>query len=109
MKSAFQIAGVCGLAVLAGCMAVKPEIRQASVAARFDSANPPEAFARCAAAALPNFKLDQEEDGTWSLIRKDGIVLLSRWDFFQTNQGSQAELRNGAGDEAGAAEVRACA
>lgn len=94
---------------LAGCVAVKPEIRQPNVAARFDSAKTAEAFARCASGALPAFRLDQAEDGTWSLIRKEGIVLLSRWDFFPANAGSQAELRNGASDDGGADLVRACA
>lgn len=97
------------LPALAGCAVVKHQLTDPNVAARYDSAKAAEAFARCAADQLaPPFVLDQL-GGAWTLIRKDGIKVVSRWDFFPTNNGSQAELRNGAPDQAGAAEVLACA
>lgn len=93
---------------LGGCVAVKQQLIDPNVAARYDSAKSPEAFARCASAALPEFRLEQT-GVAWALVRKQGIVLLSRWDFFPTNSGSQAELRNGANDAAGVDKVLACA
>jgi hypothetical protein len=93
--------------MLSGCVAVKRQIREPNVAGRYDSAKSAAALAQCAAAALPNFKLKQQGEA-WNLIRQDGIKMLTRWDFFPTNGGSQAELRNGAKDDGGAAKVRSC-
>ena len=93
--------------VLGGCVTVKHQLTDPTVAARFDSQKPAGAFAHCAAAALPAFHLEQA-GGAWALVRKHGMVQLSRWDFFATNHGSQAELRNGSGDSAGADLVMAC-
>jgi hypothetical protein len=92
-----------------GCVTIKPEINDPSVAARFDSSKSPAEFARCAAEALgPSFALEQNSQA-FALIRKRGIVLDARWDIFRTNNGSQAELRNGSDDDAGASLVAGCA
>lgn len=97
------------LPVLAGCAVVKHQLNDPNVAARYDSSKSAEAFARCAAEQLgPAFELEQVGNA-YALIRKRGIVVHSRWDFFPINNGSQAELRNGASDDAGAENVRACA
>jgi len=95
--------------LLCGCVAVKHQLTDPNVAARYDSAKTAADFAQCAAAQLaPPFVLGQA-GGAYSLTLKRGIVVVSRWDFFPTNAGSQAELRNGAEDDGGAAKVRACA
>ncbi len=109
MKTATLIYCLTGTLALAGCVTVKHQLTDPNVAARFDSAKTSAEFAQCAAAKLtPDFALEQ--DGTsYSLTRKRGIVVLSRWDFFPTNNGSQAELRNGAKDAAGADQVKSCA
>jgi hypothetical protein len=97
------------LPALAGCMVVKHQLTDPNVAARYDSTKSADAFAHCAADKLAHpFVLEQQGEA-WTLIRKDGIRVVSRWDFFTTNAGSQAELRNGARDRAGADEVLTCA
>lgn len=103
------VLAVSALALTGGCVAVKHQITDPNVAARFDSTKSPDEFARCAADKLtPPFKLEQNGQ-TFALTLQRDIRLVSRWDFFPTNNGSQAELRNGARDDAGTAEVRACA
>ncbi|TCJ37385.1 hypothetical protein [Parafrankia sp. BMG5.11] len=92
---------------LPGCTVVKHQITDPNVAARFDSAKSADEVARCAAAALADFKLEQAGPA-WSLTRRDGIKTAVRWDFFPSNAGSQAELRNGATDEGGVSVVRGC-
>ena len=93
---------------LGGCVTVKHQLTDPNVAARFDSSKSAEEFARCAAAGLPSFELKQL-GSAWALIEKRDIRLVSRWDFFPSNAGSQAELRNGAKDDGGVQVVRACA
>lgn len=93
---------------LSGCVMVKHQLTDPNVAARFDSTKSPADFARCAAEQLPEFELEQAGNA-FALIRKRDIRLVSRWDFFPTNSGSQAELRNGAKDDGGLEIVRSCA
>ena len=104
-----SIVALTSAALLTGCVTVKHQLTDPNVAARFDSAKTPAEFARCAADRLgPEFTLEQSGNA-YALTRKRGIVLQSRWDIFPANNGSQAELRNGASDDAGVDKVRSCA
>lgn len=94
---------------LGACTTVKHQLTDPNPAARYDSDKSPAEFARCAAAALGDeFEL-QELGSAFALIRQRGILTNARWDIFPTNNGSQAELRSGSKDGAGAEKVLACA
>lgn len=97
-------------AAIAGCTTVKHQVTDANVAARYDSTKSAAEFARCAAAALgSDFRMEEVGSTAFALIRQQGILTNARWDFFPTNSGSQAELRSGSKDGAGADKVLACA
>jgi hypothetical protein len=95
-------------ALLGGCVVQKGELSRPYVAARLDSPKIAADFARCAGAAMGLSV--RENEGILYIIQKDARgTHTSRWDFFPTNNGSQAELRSGAKDNAGIAVVRGCA
>lgn len=110
MGGAMKTASALALAAaLGGCVTVKHQLTDPNVAVRYNSSKSAAEFARCAAEKLaPPFVLEQQGQA-WSLTLRRDIRLVSRWDFFPTNNGSQAELRNGAEDDAGAEKVLACA
>lgn len=92
---------------LAGCTVQKAELNRPYVTARIDSAKPAAAFAQCSAAAMGLSV--RSDEGVLTIVRSSGGVQVARWDFLATNNGSQAELRTGARDDAGLEIVRGCA
>jgi len=97
-----------GACVLGGCSVVKHQVTDPYVAARFDSSKNAADFAKCAADSLgEDFQLSST-GLSHVLTRQRGILVQARWDFFPTNNGSQAELRSSTPDDAGVEAVRGC-
>jgi hypothetical protein len=95
------------LLALAGCVVQKPALNRPYVAARIESPKPAAAFSSCVGDAM-DLQV-REQNGVLHIIRSRGGVQVARWDFVASNNGSQAELRTGANDDAGIDLVRACA
>lgn len=94
--------------LVSGCAVQVGEIRRPYVAARIDSTKPASQFSQCVGQAM-NLPVRSDE-GILTITRTNKTgVQVARWDFFATNNGSQAELRTGADDDAGLSIVRSCA
>jgi hypothetical protein len=101
-------AAVLVLTCLAGCAVQKAELNRPYVAARIDSTKTAAQFAQCSAAAMG--LTVRSDEGILTIVRSNTRgVQVARWDFLATNNGSQAELRTGASDDAGLDVVRGCA
>lgn len=100
---------LCALVLAAGaCTVQKPALGRPNVAARIDSPKSAAAFSACVGQAM-NLPV-RNQDGILHIIRSSRTgVQVARWDFIEANNGSQAELRSWASDDAGIGDVRACA